>query len=161
MSWTKDVLIRETFGEIGLNVTNFNVGPDELNSALVRLDGMMALWNSKGIRLGYAMPSDSDGSDLDQESGLPDAAYTAVICNLALQIAPQYGKTPSMDTRANAKEGYLALLSRAAMPPEQQYQNTVPRGAGSKPWRWGAGNPFMPAPAEPILAGGDGPIEFT
>ncbi len=161
MSWTKDVIVREAFGEIGLSAATFNVGPDELNSALIRLDAMMGTWNGKGIRLGYAMATDSDGSELDQESGLPDSAYEAVICNLAIKIAPQFGKMVSAETKATAKAAFDVLLSRAAMPTEQKYPTGMPRGAGHKPWRWGCGDPFTTAPVEPLLAGGDGPIEFN
>lgn len=161
MAWTKDVLIREAFGEIGLNAANFNVGAEELNSALIRLDAMMGTWNGKGIRLGYSMATEADGSELDQDSGLPDSAYETVICNLAIRIAPQFGKMVSAETKATAKAGYDVLLARAAMPTEQQYPSGMPRGAGNKPWRWGNGDPFLPRPVDPLLAGGDGPIEFN
>jgi hypothetical protein len=161
MSWTKDVLIREAFGEIGLNAATFNVNADRLNGALIRLEAMMAQWNAKGIRIGYNLASGADGAELDQDSGLPDSAYETVICSLAMRLAPGLGKVVAAETKATAKAGYDTLLSLAAMPSEQQYQNTMPRGAGNKPWRWSNGSPFMSTPVDPILAGGDGPIEFN
>lgn len=159
MSWTKRTLIQEAFGEIGLGVNTFNLD-DHLDSALLRLDAMMATWNGKGIRLGYALPSNAEGGNLDDDSGLPDAAYETVICSLAIKIAPGFGKTVSNETKTTAKAGYDALTARAAMPPAAPYPAGMLTGAGAKPWRYLGGN-FTPAPADPLLAGGDGPIEFS
>jgi len=159
MSRTKRELVEAAFAEIGLPVTTFNVGPDQLQRALSRLDDMMGTWDGKGIRLGYAMSSSADGDNLDDESGLPDTACETVIASLAIRIAPGRGKTVSQDTRNTARDGYEGLLARAAYPPQQQLPSTLPRGAGNKPWRYN--QPFMPQPTDPLLAeqGGD-QIEF-
>lgn len=150
--WTKQQLIELALGEIGLG-TAFNVGPDELEDALKRLDSMMATWNGKGIRLGYALPSTPDASELDQDSGLADTAHEAVFMNLAVRLAGGFGKTLSQDTRNTARDAYEGLLAVAAYPPQQQLPNTLPRGAGNKPWR--GQSPYMPTPTDPLLAGDD------
>lgn len=150
MSWTKRELVEGAFAEIGLPVTTFNVGPDQLQRALSRLDAMMGTWDGKGIRLGYAMSSSADGDDLDDESGIPDTAYETVICNLAIRIAPGRGKQVSPDTRNTARLGYEGLLARATYPPQQQLPSTLPVGAGNKPWRYN--QPFMPHPTDPLVA---------
>lgn len=157
--WTKRDLVAAIFAEIGLPITAFNVGPDQLQRALGRLDAMMATWYGKGIRLGYAMSSSADGGNLDDDSGIPDTAYEAVVTNGAIRIAPGRGKVVSQDTRITARMAYEGLLARAAFPPQQQLPNTLPRGAGNKPWRYN--QPFMPTPVDPLLAieGGD-QIEF-
>lgn len=155
MSWTKRELVEAAFAEIGMAVTTFNVGPDQLQRALGRLDAMMATWDGKGIRLGYAMSASSDGGNLDDESGIPDTAYETVIATLAIRIAPGRGKTVSQNTLNTARDGYEGLLARAAYPPQQQLPSTLPRGAGNKPWR--TNTPFMPTPTDPLVAeqGGD------
>lgn len=155
MSWTKRELVEGAFAEIGLPVTTFNVGPDQLQRALGRLDAMMATWDGKGIRLGYTMSASPEDSNLDDDSGIPDTAYETVICSLGIRIAPGRGKTVSQDTRNTARDGYEGLLARAAFPPQQQLPDTLPRGAGNKPWRYNT--PFMPHPTDPLLAaeGGD------
>lgn len=156
MGATKGQLVQGAFGEIGLSDFTFNVGPDEKQSALGRLDNMMATWDAKGIRLGYLLPSSPDSSNLDDDSGLPDVANETVIANLALRLAPGFGKTVSSQTQVIAKDGYNMLLSRAAFPPEQQLPHTLPRGAGNKPWRGGLPRPFMPTPTDPLMAGEGG-----
>ncbi len=156
MGWLKGQLVDEAFAEIALAGYVFDVGPEARETGLRRLDAMMAQWNAIGIRLGYALPSSPANSDIDAESGIPDSAYEAVFMNLAIRIASGFGKTLSQDTRNVAKAAYDTLLARAAFPPQQQLPNTLPQGAGNKPWRRND-SPFMPNPVDPLVGtqGGD------
>lgn len=160
MGWTKRQFVTQAFEEIGLAAYVFDLTPEQLQSALRRLDSMMATWNAKGIRLGYPIPSNPDDSDLDQESGVPDSANEAIYLNLGIKLAPGFGKSVSTETKASAKLAYDTLLARAAMPVEQQLPGTMPAGAGNKPWRV-YDDPFLRQPVDPLLAGEDGPIEFN
>lgn len=155
MSWTKEKLIRMAFTEIGLG-NSFNVTPTHLSGGLDKLDAMMTAWGSKGIRLGYALSSDPDTSDIAADSGIPDTAYEAVYLNLALRLAPVFGKTLAPTTMTGAREAYDALIALAAFPPQQRLPNTLPIGAGNKPWRYFRG-PFVLPETPPLLAeqGGD------
>jgi hypothetical protein len=159
MGWTKRQFVTQAFEEIGLASYVFDLTPEQLDSALRRLDTMIASWNALGIRLGYPLPLSPQDTDLDTETGVPDAANEAVICNLAVRIAPSFGKQVSPGTMATAKFGYDTLMARAAMPHEQQFPRTLPAGAGQKPWRYD--DPFMPAPTDPVQVGPDGPLEFN
>lgn len=159
MGWTKRQFVAQAFEEIGLASYVFDLSPEQMESALRRLDSMMATWNSKGIRLGYPIPSSPQDSNLDAETGVPDSANEAIYLNLGIRLAPSFGKTVSADTKAAAKMAYDSLLSRAAMPMEQQMPAHMPAGAGNKPWR-NTDNPFLTPPVDPLLAGQDGPIEF-
>lgn len=160
MGWTKRQFVTQAFEEIGLAAYVYDLTPEQLQSALRRLDSMMASWNAKGIRLGYPIPSSPQNSSLNEETNVPDSANEAIYTNLGIRIAPGFGKTVSTDTKATAKTTYDTLLSRAAMPPEQQLPGTMPAGAGNKPWRT-YDNPFLNRPVDPLLAGEDGPIEFN
>lgn len=160
MGWTKRQFIVQAFEEIGLAAYVFDLSPEQMESALRRLDSMMATWNSKGIRLGYPLPSNQQDSSLESETGVPDSANEAIYLNLGIRLAPGFGKTVSSDTKAAAKMGYDNLLSLAAMPMEQQMPANMPAGAGNKSWR-NANDPFLIAPVDPLLAGGDGEIEFN
>jgi hypothetical protein len=159
MSYTKRQFVGAAFEEIGLASYVFDLTPEQWQSALTRLDAMMAAWNALGIRLGYPLPSSPQDSDLDEQTGVPDAANEAIFTNLAIKIAPGYGKQVMPETKMTAKESYNTLLSRAAMPVEQQLPS-MPSGAGNKPWRV-YDNPFLPRPVNPLLAGQDSPIEFN
>lgn len=159
MGWTKRQFVEAAFEEIGLASYVFDLQPQQFYSALRRLDVMMASWNALGIRLGYPIPSSPQFSDMDAQSEVPDSANEAIITNLAIKLAPGYGKQVMLETKATAKETYNTLLSRAAVPMEQQLPSTMPSGAGNKPWRV-YDNPFLRPPIDPVMAGQDGPIQF-
>jgi hypothetical protein len=158
MSYTKRQFVEEAFAELGMAAYTFDLSPQQLDACLRRLDTMMATWNARGIRLGYPLPSSPQDSDLDTETQVPDSANEAIITSLAIRLAPQYGKTVSLDTRTTAKQAYDTLLARAAFPIEQQFPRSLPMGAGQKPWRYD--DPYMPAPTDPVLSGQEGPLEF-
>lgn len=160
MSYTKRQFVVAAFEEIGLASYVFDLQPQDLQTALRRLDAMIAEWNGKGIRIGYPLPSSPQQSDLDEETFVPDSANEAIITNLGIRIGPGFGKSVSADTRFIAKQGYNTLLSRAAIPVEQQLPGTMPSGAGNKSWR-NYDDPFIRRPIDPIDAGPDGPIQFN
>jgi hypothetical protein len=159
MGYSKRQFVAAAFEEIGLASYAFDLQPQQFESALRRLDAQMASWNALGIRLGYPLPSSPQFSDIDAESEVPDSANEAIITNLAIKLAPGYGKQVMPETKATAKETYNTLLSRAAVPMEQQLPSTMPSGAGNKPWRV-YDDPFLRPPVDPVLAGQDGPIQF-
>lgn len=136
--WTKRELIRDAFGELALQGYEFDITAEEEQSALRRLDAMLALWEAKGVRIGYSFPVDPTSSDPDTPSGIPDSAAEPVFLNLAIRIASSYGKTISAATARTAREGYDVLLWAAARPQTQQMPNTMPVGAGNR--GYGTGN---------------------
>jgi len=159
MSWTKREFIRQAFDELGLASYVYDLTTDQLNSALYRLDSMMATWNAKGIRIGYPLPLTPSDSNIDDLTTVPDRANEAIALNLAVRLAPSYGKQVSPDTKQNAKMSYDALLSYAAMPPEMQLPHGMPLGAGNKSWH--GQNLFTPEPPQRVDAGPDSAIEFV
>lgn len=159
MGWTKRDYIEQAFTEIGLAGYVFDLTPEELQTALRQLDSMMAKWNGRGIRIGWPMPSSPSNSDLDDATSVPDSANEAIYCGLAVRIAPTFGKTVGGQTQFFAKEGYDLLLSQAAQPIEKQLPDTMPAGAGNKPWRNNE-SPFIRHPIDPLLAGPDSVIEY-
>jgi len=160
MGYTKRQFILAAFEEIGLASYTFDLQPEQLESARRRLDAMIADWNGKGIRLGYPIPSSPEQGSIDEETNVPDSAYEAIICSLGIRLAPSYGKQVMPMTMATAKQGYDTLLQRATFPLEQQMPNTMPAGAGNKPWRV-YNNPFLRPPVNPVQVGPDGPLELN
>ena len=122
---------------------------------------MMSNWNANGIRLGYPL-SAPEYSSVSQDSGVPDDANEAIIYNLAMRLAPSYGKQPSREVKVAAKSGYCTLLMRSGTldPSEQQLPSSLPVGAGNKPHKNGSEN-YFPAPEDPVDAGPDSILEFN
>lgn len=160
MAYTKRDIINMAFEEIGLAAYVFDLQPQQLDGALRRLDVMMATWNGKGIRLGYPLPSSPGSSDLDQDIEVSDAALEAMALNLAVRIAPGYGKTVSPDTKASAKNAYNQIIAQSAKPIEMQLDNmSIPSGAGNKGWRYD-NDPFLRKPVDPLTAGPDSILDL-
>lgn len=155
--WTKRQFVNQAFEEIGLASFVFDLSPEQLASAATKLDSMMAFWNAKGIRLGYPMASDPESSNLDTVVGVPDSANEAIYTNLAIRIAPGFGKTVSQDTKMTAKNAFNTLMARAAVPPEMQLPGAMPLGAGNRLYD----NPFTAPPVDPITTGPDSVLDFT
>lgn len=131
MSWTKRDIVNQSFEEVGLASYVYDMNADQIQSALRRLDSMMALWSLKGINLGFPVSSSADTSDPDTDTNLPTFALEAVYLNLGLKIAPAFGKTVAQEFKVSAKQAYDALLVKAAFPAERQISD-LPLGAGSK-----------------------------
>jgi hypothetical protein len=159
MAYTVQEVCESAFAEIGMAAYVFDLSPDMLTSAANRLVAMLGEWNAKGIRLGAPLASSPGSIDLDESSNVPTGAIETVITNLAIRLAPSYGKTVSPDTKVTAKRGYDTLMAQAARAEPMQLPGDMPAGAGNKPWRWYYG-PFILPPADPILGGPDGPIDF-
>ena len=132
MGWTKRQIIEQAFDEIGLAPYIFDLTADQLQSALRRLDALVSGWDSKGVRLGYPLPSSPGDSDLDTDTKMPDKAVEAMFLQLSIRLAPSYGKTVSPETKASAKQAYDSLLVQFATPPEMQIPAGYPAGAGYK-----------------------------
>ena len=156
MSYTKRQLVEAAMAEIGLASYAFDLMPEQRELALRRLDSMMAEWNTRGLRLGYPVPDNPADSDIDVDSNTPDAAWEAIITNLALRLAPSYGKQVNIETKVTARHAINTILSRASMPSEMKLP-AMPSGAGNKSFD----DPFLPGPSDDLIAGPDSTLDFN
>lgn len=159
MAWTKRQIVEHALDEIGIASYNFDYQPEELQTAMQRLDLMMATWNAKGIRVSYNMPSSAISGLLDDDSGLPDSAIEAVVLNLACRIAPSYGKQISQDTRKDAKSAYNAMIGKNISIPQVQLPGDIPAGAGNN-HGYGIYNRYLRQPVDNLQAGSDSDLEL-
>jgi hypothetical protein len=157
VGWTRRQFINAAMTEIGLAEYDFDIQPEQYQTAQRRLDAMLLTWNGRGLRLGPNIAASIDGSQLDVDVGLPDIANEAVILNLAVALAPSFGKTVSPDTKTGARFALNTVFARFAKPIEQQLPSTLPLGAGNKYWIFG--NPFAAQPDEPLTANTDSVLE--
>lgn len=162
MSWTKRQLAEEAFAELALAGYTFDLTPEEIMTAIRRMDSMMATWGATaGIRVGYNATVDPLSSDPDQESGIPDWCNEAVYLNLAIRLCGAFGKPLPRTTAATAREAYDSVLSLCSSRiPEMQPMANTPAGAGWKYGRRGYG-PFLRPPVDRLTTGEDGLLEFN
>lgn len=153
MAWTKRDVIQQAYAEIGKAAYEFDLQPEDLQSALRQLDAMLAVWSgTQGIRIGYA---GGDGfGDLTPETEVPLWAVEAMYYNLALRLAPSFGKTPSPVTILNAKMALDAVRVRNVQPAPRRITGYA--GAGNS-W-WGA--VALPQEIEPVATGSDNTLTF-
>lgn len=156
MSYTKRQLVLAAMAEIGLSSYSFDLSADQIEQALQRLDSLVAAWGARGIRLGFPLPGSPEASDANAETSLPDWAWDVLITNLAIRIAPSYGKAVSPETKAAARETYNTLLGRFSKPSEIRL-GPLPSGAGHKD----VDRPFLDPAAYSLDAGPDGEIDFN
>lgn len=158
MAWTKRDFITQAFEEIGLGSYVFDLTPEQIQSALRKLNALMATWNAKGIRVGFPIPSSPNGDDIDDVVQVPDRAHEAMVLNLAVRLGPSYGKAITADTRVAARDAYNAMLGYYTAPSQMQFVGTLPTGAGNKPAS--ITQPFFDQPGDPLQAGWDSAIDF-
>lgn len=153
MPWTKRNIIEQAYAEIGKAAYEFDLQPEDLQAALRQLDAMMAMWSgTQGIRIGFA--GGNGFGELDPETEVPMWAVEALYYNLALRLAPGFGKTPSPLTIMNAKMALDAVRVRNVQPATRRLSGYA--GAGNS-W-WGA----VPLPREipAIATGPDNTLDF-
>lgn len=130
MSYTKRKIINEAFTEIGLGSYNFDAQPEDLQNALLRLNAMLSEWTLAGADTGADTPF---VDDLDADSLVPMTDIRAVICGLAVSLAPSFGKIVSPDTMKAAVNGKRLVIKRNATIPSKKIDvAAVPAGAGHK-----------------------------
>lgn len=122
-------LIEMAFEDCGSAGYEFERTPEEIASALRKLDAMMAEWPFNV--LGYAAAEYGAGSPSDL-SGLPDDAIHAVAAQLALRIAPSMGKTLSPEQRAAHARSMMLLTANYASMPRAYFAPNTPRGSGHR-----------------------------
>lgn len=159
MSWTKRQFIEQALDYIGLASHTFDITPEELQSALNQLDTMMASWYARGLSLYYPLPSTPSSSSLDDLTSVPDMANEAIYTNLALRLAPAYGKPVTPEAKQFASMSYQTVVLNSSRPMPMQFPSTLPRGSGNKPIRYD--REFMDRPDESLETGNDQTIDYN
>lgn len=133
---TKRLPIDMAFQEIRLAGYEFDIDPVMLDSALTKLDLLMAEWAVSGINLSYNAPRVPGQGNLEDEIGIPNAALQAVSLYLAQRISPDYGKALSIETKASMAQAMANLRAMALTVPHMRFPANTPIGAGSQRSYW-------------------------
>jgi hypothetical protein len=112
--WTKRDIVKQAFSELGKTENDFDLQPETIQLGLRQLDAMVAQWSIQGIRVGYA--GGSGKGDVDADALVPFWAVEGLYLNLALRLAPSFGKTVAPETLRNAREAKDSLRVDSAKP---------------------------------------------
>ena len=142
-------LVSMAYEEVALSGYEFDVTPEELFSGLRSMDSAMAMDKAQSINLNYNAPAKFGQGDLEDYSGIPDAAIEYASLRLAKAICSKMGKTLSQDARGRLVAATAAIRAMTAKPATARYHYGTVRGAGNRNWGyWGA--PFLRNPRHPI-----------
>jgi len=133
-------IIELAFSECAMAGYEFGRTPEEVNDALLRLNGMMAEWKAlRGIDLGYDQPDQGVGT-ADELSGIPLEAMNVIASFLALRIAPMMGAALSSEAKGNLVRSLVLLEAHYFDPTPMPHDAYTPAGAGNHNMLLG---PFM------------------
>lgn len=109
-----------------IKVSESALTAEEGQDGLVSLNDMMAEWSEDGIDIGY-----EELDDTDDELFVNAGSLGAIKSNLAMYIAPEYGRLVSPMLEARAENGKKALRASIPLNPAQ-YPDTLPIGSGNE-----------------------------
>lgn len=102
------------------------VTAQEAEDGLASLNDMMNEWNVDGINVGYETLN-----DVNDIMYVDLGAIGAIKANLAVYVAPEYGRLVSASLQARADRGKKALRASINLNPSQ-YPETLPVGSGNE-----------------------------
>ncbi len=131
----RNTIFKRAFAAMGIPDYVVETTAEEQADAADTLDGMMAEWEGEGIDLGYTATDGEPQPDVDMTT--PSYADSAIVYNLAMRLAPSFGKQLLPSVKGEAKRGYGLVVAKTmtlkAMP-----GNRVPVSGGGNWWRrWG------------------------
>ena len=149
---TKGDIVNQAFEYLRISGLTNEAAPRDTQLALRSLDSIMLAWTNKGLNLSWNKSDDFTDPDPQEDSGISDADYEAIYVNLAVKLAPAFGKPPTQ-LDSFARELYAGLFSTEL--PTQQNNTYMPLGSGN---RHGVCAPVFHQANEPIDVENDGNI---
>lgn len=123
---TAGEIIERAFKRILVGGADAAPEPDEYADALEDLNSMMLSFEANGIRLGYTVVD-----NVSDDVTIPSSAILAVVSNLAVNIAPDYGVAVSPILADQANTGMKTLRKIALPRIATSYPDTLPMGSGN------------------------------
>jgi len=137
-------LIERALGVIKVRASEQPITAAEMNTGVDYLNDLMASWASISRSFGY-----SHVTDPDNETNIPDWANRAVILNLGVEMASEYGATVDQVLYKNASDALRILRNRIAGELEVLLPNTLPVGQANN--CYDSYTNFFPNPTEDDL----------
>jgi hypothetical protein len=131
---TKGALFIRALGKLGIANYVFDTEAEEDVSGLRQMDSLASDWQSKLDNFGYSQPSVRGNSLPTDPSGINASDEDAFIYNLAVLLAPDYGKQPSPIVLKRAADMRSTVFTRYAKQIEVPLTDKMPVGAGNRFW---------------------------
>ncbi len=129
---TKRQIIEMAYEALSMSPYEFDITPEEYTAALRQMDAAMAADEAQSIRLGYNFPDQFGGGDLEDYSGIPDAAIEYASLRLAKAMGPVTGKTLSSEALSRLALARTSARALTAFIPNMPYGYSTPAGAGNR-----------------------------
>lgn len=130
---TRATILSRAFARIGIADYVYAVAPDERADARATLDAMLSEWAESGVDLGHTPGEDDDNDAVAMTT--PVWSDQAVWSNLAVRLAPEFGKTPAGPLIKDARRGYDLAAGKTQMIPTAMQARGSIRGAGNRYYR--------------------------
>jgi len=139
-------VINDAYSQLRISGLTTDPNPEELETALSRLESMMAEWSSRNICSHYNFEDQPDPNSI---TNLSLAYLQATSTNLATRLIPDFNITPSPVLLKQATQSLSGVSSLAARERlrEVNYPVRQPRGSGST-LRYNRWQRFYRQPAE-------------
>lgn len=120
-------LIQSSFRLLGVIQSGESPTEAEEQDALFTMNAMLNSWIHKGVDLEYISIS-----TLTDELHYPEDHYDAIRYNLAINMAPEYGKRVSDAVAARAADAFKFLQVHYSAPAEMEFDRSITL----KPYPW-------------------------
>ena len=125
-------IVEASLTMLGIRLSQAALEADEAVDGLFSLNDMMAEWEVDGINVGYEALDET--TDIIHVSA---AAIAAIKPNLAIYLAPEYGRIVTNALLRRAKNSKKALRSSIQLR-RAQFPDTLPIGSGNEDNNFGA-----------------------
>jgi len=122
--------IQDAYSQLRISGLTVNPTPSDLETALVRLENMMAELSSRNICTGY---NAEDEPDPNSVTNVERYAWQMMATNLAVRLIPDFNKDVPMalNQLATASMSSVSAISAKKALCETPYPSRQPRGSGS------------------------------
>ena len=122
---SKIELIDRAYSKLRISGITVNPSPGDVEIALDEMECMLAEWDLVNVCLGYQF---EDEPEPNAESGLVRGYENAVQVNLAVRIAPEFGKQVPGELMMQASQSYSKVSSAVAVVKQTPYPQRQPVG---------------------------------
>lgn len=131
MNNTKGSIINDAYSRLRISGLTVDPTPEDMEIGLSRLENMMSTLEARDVRLGYLF---EDMPDPSTEHGVDGEHWEMMAANLAVRLAPDFGKAATQDLLLRAKSSMsdTYAITSALSARQVDAPRTMPIGSGNR-----------------------------